>query len=684
MQRESSKYIKLAVWVILLGKSVTLSAQWEKLFEFDTRFLGDIRIYEGLTRGILILNESGIQSAQVWDTRNGGSTWTQNPLILNSQYTSIAISNNSKVWIAPAYGDGDFIYRSLDGGDNWSSLSLSGIFGGLYYNNKSNLLFANDWGINSKTLVSNDNGDTWYTIATYGYPSFKTGFAFVSEDVGIEGGGRVATVGTIYNRTIDAGIMWNPTQLLEESFQPLAIRNTGNFYVASELTNNILRSTDFGLTWDTIYSFPQDYLLSGCIVGDLCHLYVQFNGNGTWESTDEGKSWHKIADHSGYRDTRFYFYNNALFIGATPQYNPVFVPGALWRYTLPPYKPQVVLPQINLQSFGCDGLDTSITYSALHFCDGDKVVLDSFSISGSPGFTILTNNENKEITSDTLFIHYEPSGISNIDSTHIFLRFWLKGNFFDTSFTIFGSGSSTRQMVDFSPGLSNSSAEVNSEFDYFITPNKAVSNLGLNEIGFTVEFYDDLLEVRGVSSDIPGATISTGTPIQNGRSKTLPIQITGTNLSLDPSQAIARVRFFTFLTDTTFTSILLDSIRLNGFDPDYERCTLSASSHDTTFTLALLCGDRTIVDFMRHGRSAIEITSIRPNPARDEVTVEIASELKEAVTVEIYDALGKLVQTSNGRARAIVLPVSGLSAGSYIVRLSCSGGTVSRNFVVER
>ena len=77
-----------------------------------------------------------------------------------------------------------------------------------------------------------------------------------------------------------------------------------------------------------------------------------------------------------------------------------------------------------------------------------------------------------------------------------------------------------------------------------------------------------------------------------------------------------------------------------------------------------------------------------PNPARGQTTVRYAVPTPTDVTLRIYDLLGREVETvavgvQRGR-RQVQVDVSDLSSGTYFLRLTAGGQTVSRKFSVVR
>jgi photosystem II stability/assembly factor-like uncharacterized protein len=147
-----------------------------------------------------------------------------------------------------------------------------------------------------------------------------------------------------------------------------------------------------------------------------------------------------------------------------------------------------------------------------------------------------------------------------------------------------------------------------------------------------------------------------------------------------PGGVLAEFFYQVHLTEDTMTDIVLSNLVLNNGDSTPCKPTIFGGG-SSGFTYRYVCGDRAIQTFLRTGK-AIDITNIRPNPARDEVTVEIVAE--GTVAIEVYDAVGKLVLTTEGKPGVVVVPVDTLASGSYVLRATSGGGVLSRSFVVER
>jgi hypothetical protein len=181
-----------------------------------------------------------------------------------------------------------------------------------------------------------------------------------------------------------------------------------------------------------------------------------------------------------------------------------------------------------------------------------------------------------------------------------------------------------------------------------------------------------------VSAAGAGLNVTLGAEQRSGKFVTLPVTIKGTNISLDSAQPLASVKLFVFLSDSTSTPIQLSTIKLNSSDPDYERCTLSATSDTTNFSVYLHCGDSTIVEYMRGNPLPLRIVSLKPNPAQNELAIELDAAEGEVTQMEIYDELGNRVMRreisfAKGR-QSVSLSTIDLPEGMYSVRMGNASG----------
>jgi len=97
------------------------------------------------------------------------------------------------------------------------------------------------------------------------------------------------------------------------------------------------------------------------------------------------------------------------------------------------------------------------------------------------------------------------------------------------------------------------------------------------------------------------------------------------------------------------------------------------------------------VTVVRDGPDGVELLGTAPNPARQRATVRFAvpeDRAADAVTLRLYDVLGRRVRTVEARADAgrheQTLDVGGLSSGVYVLRLRADGVAKSRKLTIVR
>src|SRR6185503_2968487 len=134
--------------------------------------------------------------------------------------------------------------------------------------------------------------------------------------------------------------------------------------------------------------------------------------------------------------------------------------------------------------------------------------------------------------------------------------------------------------VTLMPVLSDPMASIDSSVELFILPNKPIIGKGLQSVSFDLNYNSDLLDRISYHSDVPNSSFTLGTETRAGKVTTLPITLTGSDLSLDPSQSIAAFKYHVMVTDTSSTRISISNLKLNGGDPNYNNCVLSSAATD--------------------------------------------------------------------------------------------------------
>lgn len=82
------------------------------------------------------------------------------------------------------------------------------------------------------------------------------------------------------------------------------------------------------------------------------------------------------------------------------------------------------------------------------------------------------------------------------------------------------------------------------------------------------------------------------------------------------------------------------------------------------------------------GADRAEVVTLRPNPARENLTVESGSPLGE---VRVYSLSGaELLVAAGGDDMTVTLDVSGLPAGLYMVKVTGADGAVNTAKLIKR
>ena len=152
------------------------------------------------------------------------------------------------------------------------------------------------------------------------------------------------------------------------------------------------------------------------------------------------------------------------------------------------------------------------------------------------------------------------------------------------------------------------------------------------------------------------------------------------------NQPLAIFFFSSYLSLDTISTVFLTGGSA-FFDPlKHTGCTIeSIPSNDSVIIQAKdVCGDQTLRNFLASGKIDFSIIAIRPNPARDEVTIETEFAAPNEARIIIYDDLGKQwydeQKTFDGR-KNFTIAISSLPSGNYHIALKSPSGSVSSDFV---
>lgn len=291
------------------------SSPWQNAGPFNIGGrISDIELPEGQNNTVYV----GAASGGVFKSTDNGATWT--PVFDEQAYLAIGdiettAAEPNTVWVGtgePNGGggslsyDGNGIYKSTDGGDNWQLMGLEGT------------------GSIAKILINPDNPQEVYAAAT-GPLFVKNSNRGVYKT--LDGGNTWSKVLYISDSTsvIDMAMNKQQPQIVYAATWE-RIRKLNDRQYGGE-TSGIYRSTDAGATWTELTNgLPALADNKGRISIDISPsnpdiLYASYankNGslNGIYKSTDGGDTWTSL-DVSDLSQTMYHWWFGGVFIHPT-------------------------------------------------------------------------------------------------------------------------------------------------------------------------------------------------------------------------------------------------------------------------------------------------------------------------------------------------------------------------------
>ena len=233
---------------------------------------------------------------KLFRTDNGGETWSE--LSLSSSCNEIYILDTNNVYLAAS---GAKLLKSSDSGLTWDEIETNFKswfkISSIYFEDSLNGLIIGDHGsINS----TKDGGQNWESISS-GWSNRLNSIQFLDNDFGItvgqEGEFRKTTNGGITWKKKSTGTNW---ELHDVYFVD---KKTG--YILKDL-GKVLKSSDGGNSWGTISTASQNVLISFLFIDSLTAFAVgeqgvitkTINGCQTWDIKYSGYSAAWISDIS--------------------------------------------------------------------------------------------------------------------------------------------------------------------------------------------------------------------------------------------------------------------------------------------------------------------------------------------------------------------------------------------------
>lgn len=210
-------------------------------------------------------------------------------------------------------GPGCAVWRSFDGGDNWTKLggglpagASGGRMGIAIAASSPATLYLTTCSINgsfSGAYKSTDNGDTWSALSTGsdpGYSSYGWWFGQIRVDPG--NAGKVYNLGIDWLKTTNGGSSWNSVSTyLHADYHALYIHPANADFMVVGNDGGVFISTDGGANWQQ-KPFPvTQFYTSEIDFQNPDNFYGGAQDNGTWRTlTGNLDDWETIYGGDGF------------------------------------------------------------------------------------------------------------------------------------------------------------------------------------------------------------------------------------------------------------------------------------------------------------------------------------------------------------------------------------------------
>jgi len=255
--------------------------------------------------------------AAVYKTTDGGANWTlqsnNNTLGSNHYFRNIEFLDENIGFLGTLNGK---FYKTIDGGTNWSLVSISpnpAAICGLDCVGTSTIYGCGAYFSPAYIIKSTDSGVTWQYINMSAYANALVEVLFTDENVGYASGNNATgavilkttdggtTWSTIYNGTIAGEYVWK-LQILASNPNVMF----GSIEAVAPNPGKLLKSTDGGQNWVSKDAPESEIQAVGFV--DENHGWMGGHATGFYETTDAGDTWTNTAVGSNLN--RIFFVNN--------------------------------------------------------------------------------------------------------------------------------------------------------------------------------------------------------------------------------------------------------------------------------------------------------------------------------------------------------------------------------------
>jgi hypothetical protein len=460
-----------------------------------------------------------------------------------------------------------------------------------------------------------------------------------------------------------------------ETWGIFGLHGTSTFIASAEVGGEILRSIDFGQTWNATTSLT----VNGSISGANGIIYVQAD-NGLYRSSDTGITWINIGGPRNGVDCRIADFACTIYAFDNE--------GGVWKNSsAQPFA--LTTSPLNFGTLSpCETHDTTITFVNT---ECNPITIAAWTLSQqTKGYNVMGTGGQAPImiaSGDTCSLHI------TFDGTHT-------GTLYDTILVrVNASNDSTWRIpiqtivppVDSVRFFLQTQSPVvpGQHFNIDVQPDRVVNaSKGLTSVSGRFSYSDNDFTFDSITA-IAGLQFQKNGPFLSNGVSDVDFSVANANgMTLNPGTPIVQLWLEAMLTDSLNDFIGLDSLLLNGGDPAFENCTLATAASGTSPQLNLACGDSILINAML-GHDLFYAAPPAPNPLGangDDFVAQINLQCSTngAASVELFDALGQELKHISysllaGQTIPCLVDMQGSPAGCYfyMIRFESPFGTTT-------
>jgi photosystem II stability/assembly factor-like uncharacterized protein len=229
-------------------------------------------------------------------TTDGGTSWSNQTQVTDQNLSGVYFSDAN---IGTAVGWNGIILRTTNGGSNWlvqsgsSTESMTSVF-------FTDINYGIAAGFGGTILRTTNGGSIWLVDTISAYYALRS-VSFSDANNGIIGGSGGSGVTTgMFLKTTNGGISWIFKETNTVGLWDVVLLNA-NTAIAVDQNGSILKSTDGGSSWNTVYQSSPYWISCVCFTSVNTGLAIGSGVAGIiiLKTTDGGDTWTQISGTPG-------------------------------------------------------------------------------------------------------------------------------------------------------------------------------------------------------------------------------------------------------------------------------------------------------------------------------------------------------------------------------------------------